>query len=676
MASLKDINASIEEGNENTEKLNANFSRWLKSQQTSGDDLEAAREKKRTAAVKGGDTFISNKITKGGGSSGILKNLLTKAALAATVAAAVAVALKLLKDKAKDLGNDDSIIEGVKNSTVVGTGALVAGSIYGGFKGRKYGNRMGTALNNAMEAGNAKKIAAQNQKIQNGTIRNNKIKILLNADEFADLKRQIKINEAAKRLRIKLLSLANAEALGTTGREVRTNTPKSRFSGFSNLNKTGGTVTGLNNMRNSSIRIPTAANTNIAAAANTNNKPRTARKNFNSVVKKALLRTTSLSSSLASKVKNIPSNIKSGLSVIPPNPGGFKGTNATYGRIVTAWLKGVSPKWAQKTFAVLMKPKVNIAVLGTYTLLNIGAILADYQINYAAQIGLAEDNDVPFLQKLTRARTRPEKAAAIAMELSTLTAVILGGAIGVALGSAIIPPYGSIAGAILGGLLGAMAMNLIFEFVFDLMDGKNMERWSKTWQAKGISKAYLDNLRGQGPSISNNKKQGGMIRRMAPAMSILDAFTNTSGSGVTDKALISGYAAMGASKTKAKKYGSFLNKDLFLGGADRLSKGNKTPDFVRGISGGGSSGAMSSGALTFPEVGNGLSSLSNQQGAGMIRRGSEAPVVVDASTKSFSDHKSVHMMPAVAPKTVDSMEYRTRAYIMIGSAASGMGLVN
>ena len=66
MASLKDINASIEEGNENTEKLNANFSRWLKSQQTSGDDLEAAREKKRTVAVKGGDTFISNKITKGG----------------------------------------------------------------------------------------------------------------------------------------------------------------------------------------------------------------------------------------------------------------------------------------------------------------------------------------------------------------------------------------------------------------------------------------------------------------------------------------------------------------------------------------------------------------------------------------------------------------------------------
>ena len=53
-------------------------------------------------AIKAAE-YESNKITKGGGSSGILKNLLTKAMLAATVAAAVAAALKLLKDKINKL---------------------------------------------------------------------------------------------------------------------------------------------------------------------------------------------------------------------------------------------------------------------------------------------------------------------------------------------------------------------------------------------------------------------------------------------------------------------------------------------------------------------------------------------------------------------------------------------
>ena len=53
MASLKDINATIEEGNEDLEKLNRNFSKWFESQKKGGDDLEAAAEA-RTKKGKGG----------------------------------------------------------------------------------------------------------------------------------------------------------------------------------------------------------------------------------------------------------------------------------------------------------------------------------------------------------------------------------------------------------------------------------------------------------------------------------------------------------------------------------------------------------------------------------------------------------------------------------------------
>ena len=44
MASLKDINATIEEGNEDLEKLNQNFTKWFESQKKGGDDLESAAE--------------------------------------------------------------------------------------------------------------------------------------------------------------------------------------------------------------------------------------------------------------------------------------------------------------------------------------------------------------------------------------------------------------------------------------------------------------------------------------------------------------------------------------------------------------------------------------------------------------------------------------------------------
>ena len=61
MASLKDINSSIEEGNEDLEKLNKNFAKWFASQKSSGDDLEAAAEA-RNRKVKTAGGGITNKL--------------------------------------------------------------------------------------------------------------------------------------------------------------------------------------------------------------------------------------------------------------------------------------------------------------------------------------------------------------------------------------------------------------------------------------------------------------------------------------------------------------------------------------------------------------------------------------------------------------------------------------
>ena len=51
MASLKEINASVQEGNDDLQRLNQNFASWLSMQKSSGDDLEAAKEA-RTAKKK------------------------------------------------------------------------------------------------------------------------------------------------------------------------------------------------------------------------------------------------------------------------------------------------------------------------------------------------------------------------------------------------------------------------------------------------------------------------------------------------------------------------------------------------------------------------------------------------------------------------------------------------
>tara|TARA_B110000285_G_scaffold20233_1_gene19605 strand:+ start:1974 stop:3827 length:1854 start_codon:yes stop_codon:yes gene_type:complete len=67
MVSLKDINSSIEEGNDDLEKLNDNFSKWFDLQKRSRlDDLEDKRELRKLLG-KGGGAGAGGKNRRGGG---------------------------------------------------------------------------------------------------------------------------------------------------------------------------------------------------------------------------------------------------------------------------------------------------------------------------------------------------------------------------------------------------------------------------------------------------------------------------------------------------------------------------------------------------------------------------------------------------------------------------------
>ncbi len=93
MASLKEINSSVQEGNEDLQKLNENFASWLSMVKTSGDDLEAAKEARlaKKTPVRGGMSNVFQRDLLGKKKGGLfgtgmgLKTLIGLTALMAPV---------------------------------------------------------------------------------------------------------------------------------------------------------------------------------------------------------------------------------------------------------------------------------------------------------------------------------------------------------------------------------------------------------------------------------------------------------------------------------------------------------------------------------------------------------------------------------------------------------------
>ena len=615
MASLKDINATIEEGNDDLEKLNKNFAKWLESQKKSGDDLESAKEarNKKPGLIRG--------MMPGGNTGGQVNKGSDKTDFTKYLKYAIPLALPILYNQFRDFLNKprfDLNGDGTPDLSVTQGGALAGGAIV------------------------AAKLAQVNRRL------NNKFTVKLEKIRLDNTIKAIAEELKAAKLRDKL----SKELLKNLGKNIKVNlqnVPKNIATGLKIPPGFGVQTSGLGNqirqpMIPGTFSQPTGTqkgvNTNRAAAANTN-APKNTKATTSSKFKNFLKSTSAnapvnTKATTSSKFKNFLKSTSA--NVTPMVKGGFNSIKQGMSGIKTG-AKAIMPKaqafgQAVKTYIKALQTWANGIQVGA-TAKRVGTLL------FKVLLKLAKFASPLLSMALIAEWASIMYSDASATAKMSATGGLLGGfvgmGIGAAIGAAIGGPVGSVAGAVLGGMSG-MAMGR-WLFAWGANDRKTMDGMIKNYQAMmfgGLPQTdtaftRIDRLGGK--DLFQQFAQGGGNDNVIQRDDFSDeSVTATSAYRAQDFALldkmkaqaamIPGYTAMGASKAKAKKYGSFLNKDLFLGGADRLSEGNKTPDFVRGISGGGSSGA-----LTFPEVGNELSSLSNQQGAGMIRRGSEAPPV-------------------------------------------------
>ena len=611
MASLKDINATIEEGNEDLEKLNKNFAKWLESQKKSGDDLESAKEarNKKPGLIRG--------IMPGGNKDRVNKGS-DKTDFTKSLKYLIPLALPILYNQFRDFMNKprfDLNGDGTPDLSVTQGAGIAGGAIV------------------------AAKLAQVNRRMQNKfTVKLEKIRLNNTIKEIADELKASKLRDKiAKDL---LKSQLKAEALrNKLSKELLKNLGKDIKINLRNVPKTP-VVTGLNigpkfgvqttGLKTTGYRPPSfpgtfsqptsnqkGINTNSSPPANTNapkNTKATTSSKFKNFLKSTSANVKPIVKGGFDSIKKGMSGIKTGAKAIMPKAQAFGNSAKAYIKALQTWANGIQVgATAKRVGKLLFKVLLGLARFAS-PLLSMAIIAEWASIMYSDASGAA-------------------KMAATGGMLGGFVGMGIGAAIGAAIGG----PVGSVAGAVLGGMSG-MAMGR-WLFAWGANDKKTMDGMIKNYKAimfGGLPQTdtaftRIDRLGGK--DLFQQFAQGGgndnVIQRDDFGK---ESVTATSAYRAQDFALLAemeaqaamipGYKAMGETKAKAKKYGSFLNKDLFLGGADRLNEGNKTPDFVRGISGGGSSGT-----LTFPEVGNELSSLSNQSGAGMIRRGSEAPPV-------------------------------------------------
>jgi hypothetical protein len=666
MASLKDINATIEEGNEDLEKLNRNFSKWFESQKKGGDDLEAAAEA-RTKKGKGG-------IIKAAATGAAVSKMAEKDGISKYLKYALPLMLPLAWPFFKDYMNKkrfDVNGDGTPDFSLT-DGAVVAGLGYGSYKTVSMANRISKSMAAAREVKlNLKNTKAfeQRMKVLELQIKADKLAAAADAERI----RQAKID--------KMIAQKNKIGSGSKSGNL-----------FGNLKTSGGTVTGLNNARNSSIRIPTAANTTMAPAANTNKIPppnqRSSNKsirnsgmfkNFMSSASTAALNTGSRAAKgVADFVKKVPGEIRANLRALPPNPIGFKGNSQKYGQVVMAFLQGITPKPIQKIFGVFLSPKANVLVLSGYTILEIAMILSDHETNYK-QAAMFQG---PFITPLPRKRTRAEKMSAIINLLGSVTIIVLGSIIGGIIGSAVIPPIGTVSGAIIGGLLAGMVAGDIMQFLFDWANGKlGSGNYAKRLQHMGVTKETKDRLTGMATKTIGS---GPTLMHRGDTMPILNSFKTIEQEIAENNKRKATAAMLGntpdfhTDSFKAMNKKRYNNngldyRNVFLGGGDRMSSNtNITPDFVRGISGGGFSTAPDANSIQMLGTA-GMQARRDAAARGALMNGPEAG---RDNVSSFVDAKSTNVTTVVAGgngiKTIDTeMARRMHSYQMIGGIVSG-----
>lgn len=437
MASLKDINASIEEGNDDLEKLSKNFAEWFKLQKQGRlDDLEDRREKRK----------------------------LTKAQLKAAVLTTA--------QKNKDKTDDDSSGFKLPVAPIVKTGlfSLALLKLRSAIKALTEKNAKLTETNLKTEQKNIKRITEL--RIKEGKLTEIKIKTIETNIKTSELTQKI-ANESKKAASIRLKNLLKASTLEKTMGEIR----KLSLTQDVALNE----ETRFRNRFNRVPRVPSgvigspkitpleiaksglkAANVNAryggqmesgrgsiyeTKASNLNVKPNSNR--FISFDKGKFGRPTF-------NVNALMANARLGLA---PGPGSLtqrlsKGSMTALQRIYSTSksVAGVTVESIKQNRVTNEKAvkglKVLTKILGKavpfLVMVHIGMILEDPNL------------------------TKKQKAVRIAAALGALPIATLTAGFGAIAGSFVVPPVGTIVGGVLGAIFGYMAAEQILITIINI----------------------------------------------------------------------------------------------------------------------------------------------------------------------------------------------------------------
>ena len=479
MASLKDINASIEEGNENTEKLNANFAKWLKSQQTSGDDLEAAREAKRSTSGMVKNTFITNnRAAKTGGMPMDWKKFIVPAAILAAP-----IIWKMFKDEIRDFLTD--LFPKIPTGSPISEEIEFTGK---GLRtvGQKFANRQKFLADRAA----ARKLAASYN--QRGDMGKKRARFL--ADRLAARKLEasynqrgdMKANQRTRFLTDRTIQPGRRVGDGGLGRAADTITRAKgvgeRGSARQDVNMKSGSGVRFNpklagggryqNINTGKIVSQETANRMNAeykarVAADKANTKANSTQNKNSKLRKLLQGSSSLVKNvnvgLGNKFRQYNEGMK--LPGMPsgkiPNPNTFRGTTVAFGDAVITFLSRLpAPGFAKKAVKILLHPSVLRFIGSKLVLMEVGMILFGYAIDYR-NLGSGE----PVITRTNYSIA--EKIYFLSLFFAGIAMSILGAAIGAAIGTFVLGGVGTIGGGLLGMWLGFQAPYKIMEFVIN-----------------------------------------------------------------------------------------------------------------------------------------------------------------------------------------------------------------
>lgn len=691
MASLKDINATIEEGNEDLEKLNQNFTKWFESQKKSGDDLEAAKE----ARMK-----------RDKGSGGIVK----AAATGAVVSKAMDFPLNKMLIGAGLLGLGGALLAAFRKELADFFSRLLPN--IPSDRGQDFANEIGfgaKATSNAVRRFNARQSILNAEAAERRRLRNR----IQPGYDIEERQRRLNQRQAflasepnARRPRSSSgMGTQPGARIGSFGDDID-DVNKNRINrGTASRYNTGKRNIQFDPNRNRFVNINTGQIVSNKAGMDAYREMQRL-KELNATVKNkgnvdfkrskfgnAFRSTTSLVSTANSKLgeafRKYNERVGGGTRTGLPNPNTWRGTTVAFGDAVINFFKripivGTFGRFLMKT---LLHPTVLRIVGSKLIIIELLALWHNRAIDYTSMLPGGE----PVLREVNY--TEAEKITGTIMLLGAVYTSVIGATIGGIIGTMTLGGLGTISGGLLGMYLGFQAPGKLMQVLKAFAERNNI-------YDKELA-SFRDRRKAQQKANANEFAQANLGTNAGANATVLGR--QNFERGFVGGALLSSQGAgdgLGLSATLPsnssqnmmagnRMFGAISAKAIT--GADRaayLASGNQRNLGVikrsfNSILGGVSTlsgmmfGQAEAGTLGFstPVVNSSLGSITANQFGNMNGppgTGTTANAVVNSG--NTNTNVTTILSGGNGLNTVDnSVSARSKAYYFIGSAASGMG---